>query len=310
MVAVTETWLKQEIMNCELLSENNFKIHHKDRANRIGGRVMLAVRNNILRIRRKDLENEQTEMLACAIRPKTKKKLLVLVFYRPPNTGLHYMKDFKKALKLVCKSKFDSVIVCGDFNLPDNDWTTGVAVNNDPIPLFFAKAVKDNYLHQLVDFPTRLNNTLDLLLTNIPDKVINIHAFEDVIDTHHTLVSFDLDLNIYKKPKIKCSVYIFKNANWSVLKEILINSHSNHVFVDDDVNASLSRWCNLFLSAVDDHIPKRVCHSVYDPPWIDKELLDLLKKKNAQRRKSKKSRSQKDVEKYKSWRHQSKISYC
>ena len=156
MVAVTETWLKQEIMNCELLSENNFKIHHKDRANRIGGRVMLAVRNNILCIRRKDLENEQTEMLACAIRPKTKKKLLVLVFYRPPNTGLNYMKDFKKALKLVCKSNFDFVIVCGDFNLPDIDWTTGVAVNNDPIHLFFAKAVKDNYLHQLVDIPTRL----------------------------------------------------------------------------------------------------------------------------------------------------------
>ena len=47
MVAVTETWRKQEIMNCELLSENNFKINCKDRANGIGGGVMLAVRNNI-----------------------------------------------------------------------------------------------------------------------------------------------------------------------------------------------------------------------------------------------------------------------
>ena len=26
MVAVTETWLKQEIMNCELLPRNSFKI--------------------------------------------------------------------------------------------------------------------------------------------------------------------------------------------------------------------------------------------------------------------------------------------
>ena len=90
MFAVTETWLKQEIMNCELLSENNFKIQRKDRANRIGGGVMLAVRKNILSIRRKDRENEQTEMLACEIRPKMKKKLLVLVFYRP-NTDLNYM---------------------------------------------------------------------------------------------------------------------------------------------------------------------------------------------------------------------------
>ena len=47
MVAVTETWLKQEIMNCELLSQNNFKIHRKYRANRIGGGMMLAVRDKI-----------------------------------------------------------------------------------------------------------------------------------------------------------------------------------------------------------------------------------------------------------------------
>ena len=267
---------------------------------------MLAVRDNILSIRRNDLENDQTEMLACEMRPKTKKKLLILVFYRPPNTDLNYMKDFKKTLKLVCKSNFDSIIVCGDFNLLDIDWTTGVAVKNDSIHSFFAKTVKDNYLHQLVDFPTRLNNTLDLILTNIPDKVINMHGFQDVNDTDHTLVSFDLDLNIYKKPKIKRSA--FKNGNWSVLKEILMNSPWNHFFVDNDVNASLSGWCNLFISAVDDHIPKRFCHSVYDPPWIDKELLDLLlKKKNLQRRKWKKSRNQKDVEKYKSLRRQSKI---
>ena len=217
------------------------------------------------------------------------------------------MKDFKRTLKLVYKSNFDSIIVCGNFNLPDIDWTTGVAVKNDSIHAFFAKTVKDNYLHQLVDFPTRLNNTLDLLLTNIPDKVMNMHGFQDVIDTDHTLVSFDLDLNIYKKPKIKRSVYNFKNRNWSVLKEILMNSPWNHFFVDNDVNASLSGWCNLFISAVDDHIPKRFCHSVYDPPWIDKELLDLLRKKNLQQRKWKKSRNQKDVEKFKSLRRQSKI---
>ena len=73
MVAVTETCLKQEIDNCELLPDNSFKIYRKDRANGIGGGGMLAVRNNILSIRRKDLESDQTEMLACEIRPETKK---------------------------------------------------------------------------------------------------------------------------------------------------------------------------------------------------------------------------------------------
>ena len=101
--------------------------------------MMLAVRNNILSIRRKDLESDQTEMLACEIRPETKKKLLVVVFYRPPDTDFKYIKDFKKALKLAWKADFDSIIVCGDFDFRDIDWTTGVAVKNDSIHSFFSR---------------------------------------------------------------------------------------------------------------------------------------------------------------------------
>jgi hypothetical protein len=80
IVAITETWLNAEIGNCELLPGQNFTIHRKYRADRIGGGVLLAVRNNIFNLRRKELESDSTEMLACEIRPKSRKKLLVLVF--------------------------------------------------------------------------------------------------------------------------------------------------------------------------------------------------------------------------------------
>jgi hypothetical protein len=156
--------------------------------------------------------------------------------------------------------------VCGDFNLPHIDWSTGVATNNDSIHNFFTKTVKDNYLWQLVDFPTRINNTLDLLLTNIPEKVINVHGFEDIISTDHTLISFDVDFKICKKPKVKRSVYNFKNANWLGLKQVLANIPWEFGFVSDDINTLLSSWSESFISAVNDHIPKRTSRCVYDPP--------------------------------------------
>ena len=246
-------------------------------------------------------------MLACEIRPKSRKKLLVLVFYRPPNTNLDYIKQLKKALTLASKAKFDSLIVCGDFNLPHIDWSTGVATNNDSIHNFFTKTVKDNYLWQLVDFPTRINNTLDLLLTNIPEKVINVHGFEDIISTDHTLISFDVDFKICKKPKVKRSVYNFKNANWLGLKQVLANIPWELGFVSDDINTLLSSWSESFISAVNDHVPKRTSRCMYDPPWIDKELLALLKKKNIQRKKSRKSKSPEAIAKFKQLRRESKI---
>ena len=144
--------------------------------------------------------------------------------------------------------------MCGDFNLPHIDWSTGVATNNDSIHNFFTKTVRDNYLWQLVDFPTQINNTLDLLFTNIPDKITNVHRSMDIIATDHTLISFDVDFKICKKPKVKRSVYNLKNANWSGLKQVLTHIPWECGFVADDVNASLSSWCKSFISALNSHI--------------------------------------------------------
>ena len=151
------------------------------------------------------------------------------------NTDLNNIKQLKRALTLGSKAKFDSLIVCGDFNLPHIDWSTGVATNNDSIYNFFTKTVKYYYLWQLVDFPTRINNTLGLLLTNIPDK-IKVYGFEDIISTDHTLISFDIDFKICRKPKVKRSVYNFKNANWSGLKQVLTHIPWELGHVPNDVN--------------------------------------------------------------------------
>jgi hypothetical protein len=40
----------------------------------------------------------------------------------------------------------------------------------------------------------------------------------------------------------------------------------------------------MFLSAVDEHIPKYCIKNVYDHPWIDKEILRQIKKENTLRK--------------------------
>jgi hypothetical protein len=74
--------------------------------------------------------------------------------------------------------------------------------------------VRDNYLWQLVDFPTRNVNVLDLVLTNVPEKVKEIYGFDDIINTDHKLISFTLDFNIPKKPVAKRIIFDYKRANW------------------------------------------------------------------------------------------------
>ena len=90
---------------------------------------------------------------------------------------------------------------------------TGEAIGNS-----FAKTVKDNFLYQLGDFLTREDNILDLLLTNFPDKIVNVQGFEDILVTDHKHISFQIDLQIKKLPKVKRTIYNLRNANWTVLK--------------------------------------------------------------------------------------------
>jgi endonuclease/exonuclease/phosphatase family metal-dependent hydrolase len=306
LLAITETWLKPENLDSEILPGNDFNIHRRDRTDRTGGGVLLAVRENILSMRRQDLESS-AEMLVCELRPESKKKIAVIVFYRPPDSDLKYIKEFKKSLQLIQRrNKFDQIIVCGDFNLPNIDWTTGVATNNNTIYQHFTKTVKDHYLWQLVDFPTRGENTLDLILTNIPNKIQNVTGFDDVLTTDHKLISFEINLKIQSKPRAERFVYDFAKSDWSNLKVLLANTRWDLCFVPGNIDETLSNWCDMFLSVVDKHIPKYCIKSVHDHPWINKELLRQIKKKNIQRRKLKKLPSPANLEKYKNLRRLTK----
>ena len=183
LLAVTETWLKPTILDSEILPNWDFTIHRRDRAkfnDKRGGGVMLAVRNSIPSFRRLDLESA-AEILACELRPSGKKKVLFVVFYRPPSSDLSYLKEFTKSLRLVSKAKFDNIVIAGDFNLPNIDWININATTENPIYSHFIKIINDYFLWQVIDFPTRENNILDLILTSIPEKLTNIEGSQDIL---------------------------------------------------------------------------------------------------------------------------------
>jgi len=49
-------------------------------------------------------------------------------------------------------------------------------------------------LQQLVDKPTRGNNILDLVLTNIPDRIVNVNGVNNLLGTDYLAVEFMLAL--------------------------------------------------------------------------------------------------------------------
>ena len=70
-----------------------------------------------------------------------------------------------------------SIVIVGDYNLPDIDWTVPVSNGNSSHDSFLNTCLQNN-LEQLVTEPTRGINILDLILTNDLVKFINFSICE------------------------------------------------------------------------------------------------------------------------------------
>jgi len=57
--------------------------------------------------------------------------------------------------------------------------------------------MEDHGLEQLVNFPTRLNNTLDLILTSLPGMICNVSSIDKFSD--HDTIACELKVNISAK---------------------------------------------------------------------------------------------------------------
>jgi hypothetical protein len=74
----------------------------------------------------------------------------------------------------------------GDFNLPTIDWEAGVARGRAEELL---EAVQDKSMEQHVDFPTQVKgNTLDLVITNIPERVSEVFEAGRLGKSDHSII--------------------------------------------------------------------------------------------------------------------------
>ena len=90
VISITETWLDSSFMDFEL-GLNDYCVHRKDRQDRRGGGVLLAVHADLLSIRTRDLEyNDNIETIMVESCQKSKDNVLFEVCYRPPSADVEY----------------------------------------------------------------------------------------------------------------------------------------------------------------------------------------------------------------------------
>ena len=221
IIAMTETWLDQNYLDCELQLEG-YNLYRKDRNSRRGGGVLIAARDHITCIHRTDLEVE-AEMIALEVRPNPTTCVLFCVCYKPPGTDESFLVHFRDFLVKYSRTGLANLVVTGDFNYPDIDWNIGCSLNSHPVAEVFCNILDDFFLIQKNMHVTRdsknpgsLGNILDLVLTNNDSLVEEIVVRPNAFDSDHHPLTFQLHAkmrrpdNVQRRESIVTKGLIFK----------------------------------------------------------------------------------------------------
>ena len=111
--------------------------------------------------------------------------LLFGVYYRSPSQSNSDIISLNHCLLSISDY---SIVLCGDFNVPNIDWSVGFPTVSSLPANSLCDLVNDNYLSQLVTVPTRGDNILDLLFSNSPNFIANVQVTDNLPGTDHDAI--------------------------------------------------------------------------------------------------------------------------
>lgn len=271
-----------------------------------GGGVLTAVREEYSSEEVPELQTD-CEIIWTKINLKDTRNLYICSFYNPKTSDEHSLAQFEEALQRARNIQNAFLFIGGDFNYPGWDWKRKVlkekclhsAVHNR-----FAEVLDDHGLVQLVEEPTRNNNTLDLMLTNFPAKVLRIEVLPGVAD--HDAVFAEVDtrpVTNHQKPR---KIPLYKKANWDSMKQDVQQLQTQIEQMErsgSDVNCMWDTFQQKLDASIAKNIPHKTARSKDGLPWMTTELKKLIKKCDRLYKKKKKSANPKDIEEFKAMKH-------
>ena len=184
-------------------SPPSYNVHRRDRLDKMGGGVFLAVRNTLTSSTDPTLE-VNAELLWCTISLEHQQSLTIGAFYRPPNTGADVLEKVHISVSRFANNCNKVIMPAGYFNLPDIDWTIPTIKNQCRTPAIHNQLLNTLAIHSLIQLnqtATRENNILDLITTNSPNLVNRIEILPGISD-HHAIVTEENAMPlVVKKPR-------------------------------------------------------------------------------------------------------------
>jgi hypothetical protein len=270
LILVTESWCNDSISNA-FLSIDQYELQPElrvDRGDTAGGRGggLLVYARTGLAVLKFDSGVSFHQHIVFKVRD-----VKVYLIYRSPNAPPEAM----AGLAALVRGADSSSIFIGDFNLPDVNWTTG---EHSPRTAELMDAVADAAMEQLVSFSTQVRgNVLDLVLTNIPERVRDISDEGRLASSDHTMLKISVEVGPLRE--VVKEVRNWRRADWDGMRRQLAATDWRRELRGKPADRMWEAFKNKVHGAVRRFVPTRKVKNDGRPAWMKNEILAALRRK-------------------------------
>ena len=149
-------------------------------------------------------------------------------------------------------------------------------------------------------FSTRLENTMDIFITNrstLMSKCTSIPCFSD-----HNIVLTDTNIILLRQKPPKRLVYLCKKADIYGMDDDLhqfSETFTSEFSVDTPINSLWTSFKTKSLSSIKNHVPSKITSSRYRQSWCNKAVRRLSWRKQGALRKARQNSNRKKWARYK-----------
>ena len=293
ILVFSESWLKPEVRNDNILIENFLQ---PDRCDRPGGGVVVYVRDTLICRRRPDLEIRGLEAVWVEIQTKSK-KVLIGGFYRPPNSNTQYFNHINESIDRAYNTHIADVIILGDFNynmLQDN--------NNK-----MKELIQVYNMIQLISDPTHFtkkSSLIDMILVRNSPNILTsgvADTFIPGLTRYHCPIIVLMKFLRPQNKAFKRHIWNYNLADFDEYRHALTNSNLEEKLQQ---TTDIDQNTKEVIHAADQAIPNRyVTIRPTEHPWITCHIKNLIRKRKRNFRKFKRTTNPLHLEHYKTLRN-------
>lgn len=273
IVIATESWLYEDI-NTNEINQGSYVMYRRDRVKRGGGLFICVHKNIVSSLKWTDSDHE---LLCVQISDEGNNfSLQVIGAYRPPKENFSLLDTlYHKTCTGNAMNK--NIIIAGDLNLPSVDWS-GESTSFNQAQVAANKFLREGGFSQVVDFPTRGNNTLDVYLVRPEELYTSCHKIPGVSD--HSAVVLNVRYSGTPKPDSDETIKIFqyRRADQGKFQEYLEGCFARWTSEGCHINILWENFLKILNSAIRKFVPFKLLKHNPDPEYYTREIRSLKRK--------------------------------